>query len=77
MQRFTGFEGEVYFILGDEEYTDPMYDSCASVFGEFEGENMKGIIGVVGPKRMHYDIIAPQIKYFSSLIQEIAKSQKL
>jgi heat-inducible transcriptional repressor len=36
---------------------------------------MKGIIGVIGPKRMDYDFVAPQIKYFSSLIEEIVKNQ--
>ena len=68
---FAGTQADVYFVLGDEGFVDPMYDSCASVFGDFQGNEIKGIIGVVGPKRMHYDSVAPQIKYFSTLLEGI------
>ncbi len=70
-------EEELFFLLGDEESIDPVYESCASVFSEFEGETVKGIIGVVGPKYMQYEFIAPQIRYFASLIEQIVKSQGL
>jgi len=73
---FAGTQADVYFILGDEGYVDPMYESCASVFGDFQGEEIKGIIGVVGPKRMHYDSVAPQIKYFSTLLENIMSEPK-
>lgn len=77
LNRFGTLEGrDIYFVLGDEGYADPIYDSCASVFGEFESNAIKGIIGVVGPKRMHYDLIAPQVKYFSDLLEGIMKDQK-
>lgn len=74
---FEKFDGDVYYMLGDEEIVDPMYDSCSSIFGEFTGNNVKGIIGVVGPKRMPYEVIAPQVKYFASLLEEIVKTQNL
>ena len=78
LSKFGATENhDIYFVLGDEGYADPIYDSCASIFGEFEANNVKGIIGVVGPKRMHYDLIAPQIKYFSTLLEEIMREQKL
>jgi len=78
LSRFVALEGDdIYFVLGDEGYADPMYDSCASIFGEFEAKNIKGMIGVVGPKRMHYDLIAPQVKYFSTLLEGIMKEQNL
>jgi len=70
-------EEEIFFLLGDEENIDPVYESCASVFSDFKGETVRGIIGIVGPKHMKYDFIAPQIKYFSSLIEQIVKSQGL
>ncbi|MBI4004848.1 heat-inducible transcription repressor HrcA, partial [Candidatus Roizmanbacteria bacterium] len=47
----------------------------ASVFGEFQVGNTVGIIGVVGPKRMYYDTIIPQIRYFSHLIEEMLQNQ--
>ncbi len=76
LERLNTYEGDVYYVLGDDDITDPMYESCASVFGEFDAGNLRGIIGVVGPKRMNYDSISPQIKYFSSLLQDIIKEQR-
>jgi len=70
-------EDEIYYMLGEEDFHDPIFDCCASVFGEFEGSKIKGIIGVIGPKRMSYDVIIPQIKYFSGLLEEIVKEQVL
>jgi len=65
---------EVFYMLGSEDFSDPNFDSCASIFAEFSCDKVKGIIGVVGPKRMYYEVITPQIKYFSSLLEEILKS---
>ena len=64
-------------MLGEEDFHDPVFDTCASVFGEFEGDKIKGIIGVIGSKRMSYEAIIPQIKYFSGLLEEIVKEQSL
>ncbi len=78
LNKFLSEENQdIYFVLGDEVYADPVFDACASIFGEFEAHDTKGIIGVVGPKNMHYDLIAPQIKYFSTLLGEIMKEQNL
>ena len=70
-------EDEIYYMLGEEDFHDPVFDCCASVFGEFESSKIKGIIGVIGPKRMSYDAVIPQIKYFSGLLEEIVKEQAL
>ncbi len=75
IDQFARMQEEILFTLGEEDFRDPVFHSCASVFGEFEGQKIKGIIGVVGPKRMYYEVITPQIKYFSSLIEEIIRSQ--
>ncbi len=75
LDEFNRIEEEIMYMLGEEDFHDPLFDPCASVFGEFEGEKIKGIIGVVGPKRMEYDIITPQIKYFSNLIEQIIRDQ--
>lgn len=77
LDRLEKLEGDIYYVLGDDDVSDPMYESCASVFAEFESDKVKGIIGVFGPKRMNYDSVSPQIKYFSSLLQDIIKSQNL
>jgi heat-inducible transcriptional repressor len=75
IDQFARIHEEIMYILGEEDFRDPVLEPCGSVFGEFAGNKIKGIIGVVGPKRMSYDVIAPQIKYFSSLIGEIMKSE--
>lgn len=66
---------EVYYLLGEEDFRDPTFEECASVFGEFQGKEIKGIIGVVGSKRMPYEVIIPQVKYFSHLISQILTEQ--
>jgi len=74
LDKFGRLDGEILFMLGEEDFSDPAFEECASVFGEFEGKKTQGMIGVVGPKCMHYDFVVPQIKYFSTLISEIIKS---
>lgn len=76
LDNFEGIEDEIVYLLGEEDFRDPMFESCASVFGEFEGAKLKGIIGVVGPKRMYYEVIIPQIKYFSGLIEDLVQGQE-
>jgi len=70
-------EDEIYYMLGEEDFHDSAFDCCASVFGEFEGPKIKGIIGVIGPKRMSYDDVIPQVRYFSGLLSEMVKEQAL
>jgi len=72
--RFTA-EEELIYLLGEEDFRDPLFESCASIFGDFNTDKIKGIIGVVGPKRMSYDFIVPQIRYFSSLLEQLIKQQ--
>ncbi len=67
---------EIYFLLGKEDFNDPAFDLCASIFGEFEGKGIKGMIGIVGPRRMYYDVLIPQVKYFSGLLDQIIKEEK-
>ena len=73
LRRIEKLEADLMYLLGEEDFPDPMLHECASVFAEFEGENVKGAIGVVGPKRMYYGEIMPKVKYLSSLISEILR----
>ncbi len=76
LRQFYRMDDEVMYLLGEEDFRDPVFESCASVIGEFSNGKTKGIIGVVGPKRMYYDVIIPQVRYFSNLIEEILENQK-
>jgi len=77
LEDFEGVEDEIRCMLGEEDFRDPTFDACASVWGEFEGKKIKGLIGVVGSKRMYYDLIIPQVKYFSHLLEDIIREQNL
>jgi len=77
LNQFYRQESDIMYMLGSDDFKDPMFEPCASVFGEFETKNFKGIIGVVGPKRMYYDSVIPQIRYFSNLIEDIIKEEDL
>ncbi len=67
---------DLLIILGQDDFRDPMFDCCASIFGEFESPALKGIIGVIGPKHIHYEDVVPQIRFFSQLIEEIMRDRK-
>ncbi|MEI6532553.1 MAG: hypothetical protein WCO06_01800 [Candidatus Roizmanbacteria bacterium] len=73
LKQFYKVNEEIMYMLGEDDFQNPLFEPCASVFGEFEGQNMKGMIGVIGPKRMSYDVIIPQVRYFSNLIEDIIK----
>lgn len=77
LRQIVKQEEDLMYMLGEEDFRSPNFEACASVFGEFEGNNIKGIIGVVGPKRMYYDVVIPQVRYFSGLIEEIMKSENI
>lgn len=66
---------ELLYILGQDDFRDPIFDSCASIFGDFEAKDVRGIIGVVGPKHIRFELVAPQIRYFSHLIEDMIKEQ--
>lgn len=64
---------DVLLILGTDDFRDPVFDFFASIFGDFEANDTKGIIGVVGPKHMHFERVVPQVRYFSHLIEDVIK----
>lgn len=74
LKRFDKIEEEILYIFADEE--DPDADNVASVFAEFEAGGIRGALGVMGPRRMKYDVIVPNVRYFSSLIGELVEEHK-
>ncbi|OGK14488.1 hypothetical protein A3C98_05560 [Candidatus Roizmanbacteria bacterium RIFCSPHIGHO2_02_FULL_37_15] len=77
LDKFYRLDEDILYLLGEEDFRDPILESCGCIFGEFEGKKIKGIIGVLGPKRMYYEEISPQIRYISQLIGDIVKAQGL
>jgi len=68
-------DSDVMYILGQDDFKDPIFENCSSIFGEFESPHCKGIIGVIGPKSIRYEDIVPQIRFFSQLIEDIIRDQ--
>ncbi len=73
LDRFMATTDSIHFMLGEDDFSDPLLEPCASIIGDFEIGKVQGLIGVVGPKRMQYEILTPQVKYFSQLIEDIIK----
>ncbi len=65
---------DINLLLGDElgyDYLEP----CAMVFTRFgQGKSHQGVIGVMGPYRLNYPRLIPTIRYFGSLLDEVAGS---
>ncbi len=76
LDRVQVSDQDVYYMLGEDDFSDPSFEPCASILGEFEGKDVRGIIGIVGPKRMYYDVLVPQVRYFSHLIGEIIQNEQ-
>ncbi len=75
MREFETLESELLYLLGEKDLASPSLEECATVFGMFEGNQVRGAIGVMGPKRMQYDMVVPNVKYFSNLLQTIMRDQ--
>lgn len=67
LERFQLHEEDLLFLFDD----DYEIEESASVFGEFQCGSLKGVIGVVGPRRMHYEMVVPNVRYFSHLLEEL------
>lgn len=65
-------EGPIHLLLGDElgyDYLEP----CGLVFAKFKaGPKRSGSLGVIGPNRLDYSFVVPMVRYFGSLIEELA-----
>jgi len=77
LDEFDKIENELLYMLGQEELHGDEFEECASVFGEFHGTTVRGAIGVMGPRRMRYDVIVPNVRYTVRLLETILKEQGL
>ena len=62
--------GGVNIFIGDDESASPIKD-YGIVYTNFDaGPGFKGILGIIGPKRMEYSKVVAHLKYLSSKIHE-------
>jgi transcriptional regulator of heat shock response len=45
---------------------------CVIVVCDFHIGDVRGMIGLLGTKRMRFEVYIPQVRYFSHLLEEIA-----
>jgi len=65
-------------LIGPENVNEALKDASVVVASYDIGENMRGLIGVVGPTRMDYAAVAARLSYFAeSLTRMFGKNNQL
>lgn len=68
--------GAVQILIGPENVNAALRDSSVVVASYDIGDNMRGLVGVVGPTRMDYATVAARLSYFAeSLGRMFGKNQ--
>lgn len=70
-------EDEIRILIGPENVADELKDSSVVMASYDLGNNMKGMIGVVGPTRMDYAKVAAHLSYVVRGLRELAAGGKL
>lgn len=56
---------EVRVLIGPENVADELKDSSVVIASYDAGDNMRGLIGVVGPTRMDYSAVAAKLRFLA------------
>lgn len=62
-----------HVLLGDDLGSEYLYP-CGIAYINFEAGPHTGHLGVIGPSRLNYPYVAPMLKHFGSLLEEISRS---
>lgn len=72
----AGIHGEaeeiIHLLIGEDlgmEHLEP----CGFIYQTYEAGPHKGILGVIGPARFHYQSIVPVVDYFAVLLSTITR----
>jgi heat-inducible transcriptional repressor len=64
-------DDDVQVIIGPENVARELQDSSVVIARYNAGDNMKGIIGVVGPTRMDYSGVAAKLRYIADGLSRV------
>lgn len=65
-------------LIGPENVNDALKESSVVIASYDIGDNMRGLVGVVGPTRMDYATVAARLSYFAeSLSAMFGKNHQL
>ena len=65
-QLLSAADGDLKITIGPENLAEELKDSSVVVASYDAGDNMRGLIGVVGPTRMDYSNVAAKLSYIAS-----------
>lgn len=65
--------GEVVHLLIGEDLGLEHLEPCGFVYQTYEAGPHRGILGVIGPARFHYQMVIPVVDYFAELISTITR----
>ncbi len=69
-------DSPMQILIGPENVNDALKDSSVVIASYDIGDNMRGLVGVVGPTRMDYATVAARLSYFAeSLSRMFGKNQ--
>ncbi len=72
LPSLPGFgEGNVRVLIGPENLAEELKDSSVVMASYNAGDNMQGLIGVVGPTRMDYSKVAAKLQYIADSLSRI------
>lgn len=62
-----------HVLLGDDLGSEYLYP-CGIAYIDFKAGPFTGNLGVIGPSRLNYPYVAPMLRHFSKLLEEISAS---
>ncbi len=71
----NGEDSDIQVFIGPENVAEELRDSSIVIARYNVGDNMKGIIGVVGPTRMDYSGVAAKLRYIAEGLSRLLGMQ--
>lgn len=65
----------LHFLIGPENVAEQLKDTSVVMASYHLGDNIRGLIGVVGPTRMDYAKLASRLSYFSNRLGRLLAGQ--
>ena len=70
-------DGPMQILIGPENVSDALKDTSVVVASYDIGDDMRGLIGVVGPTRMDYAAVAARLTGFAEGLTRLCGKQEL
>jgi len=61
-------------VLIGKEFGMPNLEQIGLVFSHWGGDKRGGVVAVMGPARLNYPVVVPQVRHLSQLLTELSSS---